>query len=327
MPQRHSLAGLGIALASAAAFGTSGAFAKSLLTEGWSPGAVVTMRIGLAAAVLLVPTVVSLRGRWGALRRNLPVVVGYGLTGVAGCQLAYFYAVTHLSVGVALLLEYLAPVLIVGWLWARHRQIPGRLTLTGVGLAVAGLLLVLDVFGGVRISLVGVGFGLAAAVCLVLYFLLASRVQDALPPLAFAGSGLVVGVLALCVAGATGLLDMTTGASMVTIRDFTVPWWAPVLVLALVAAAFAYVLGVAAVRALGAKVASFVALTEVLFAVLFAWVILAELPTQIQLVGGALIVAGLVAVRADESRRGALHPAEPVAAAAVPAFPAERRTS
>lgn len=327
MPQRHSLAGLGIALASAAAFGTSGAFAKSLLTEGWSPGAVVTMRIGLAAAVLLVPTVVSLRGRWGVLRRNLPVVVGYGLTGVAGCQLAYFYAVTHLSVGVALLLEYLAPVLIVGWLWARHRQIPGRLTLTGVGLAVAGLLLVLDVFGGVRISLVGVGFGLAAAVCLVLYFLLASRVQDALPPLAFAGSGLVVGVLALCVAGATGLLDMTTGASMVTIRDFTVPWWAPVLVLALVAAAFAYVLGVAAVRALGAKVASFVALTEVLFAVLFAWVILAELPTPIQLVGGALIVAGLVAVRADESRRGALHPAEPVAAAAVPAFPAERHTS
>lgn len=326
MPQRHSLAGLGIALASAAAFGTSGAFAKSLLVDGWSPGAVVTMRIGLAAAVLLVPTVVSLRGRWGVLRRNLPVIIGYGLTGVAGCQLAYFYAVTHLSVGVALLLEYLAPVLIVGWLWARHRQVPGRLTLAGVGLAVAGLLLVLDVIGGVRISLVGVAFGLTAAVCLVLYFLLASRVEDALPPLAFAGSGLVVGVLALGAAGATGLLDMTTGASMVTIRDLTVPWWAPILVLALVAAAFAYVLGVAAVRVLGAKVASFVALTEVLFAVLFAWVILAELPTPIQLVGGGLIVAGLVAVRADESRRGALLPTEPLADSAVATLPAQRHT-
>lgn len=326
MPQRHSLVGLGFALASAAAFGTSGAFAKSLLVEGWSPGALVTMRISLAAAVLLVPTLVSLRGRWGALRRNLPLVVGYGLTGVAGCQLAYFYAVTHLSVGVALLLEYLAPVLIVGWLWARYRQAPRRLTVVGVGLAVVGLLLVLDVLGGVRISLVGVGFGLTAAVCLVLYFLLAARVDDALPPLAFAGTGLVVGAVALAAAGLTGLLDMTTGASRVEISSITVPWWAPVLVLALVAAAFAYVLGVAAVRMLGAKVASFVALTEVLFAVLFAWLVLAELPTPVQLLGGVLIVAGLVAVRADESRAGVAPLTQPVDAPAVPALPAQRHT-
>ena len=125
---RHPLVGLGVALASAAAFATSGAFGKSLLVGGWSPGAVVTMRITLAAVVLLVPALWSLRGRWPALRRNAWVVVGYGLTGVAGCQLAYFNAVTHLSVGVALLLEYLAPVLIVGWLWLRHRQAPRRLT-------------------------------------------------------------------------------------------------------------------------------------------------------------------------------------------------------
>ena len=113
---RHPLLGLGIALVSAAAFATSGAFGKSLLVGGWSPGAVVTLRITLAALVLLGPALWSLRGRWQALRRNAWVVVGYGLTGVAGCQLAYFNAVTHLSVGVALLLEYLAPVLIVGWL-------------------------------------------------------------------------------------------------------------------------------------------------------------------------------------------------------------------
>ena len=75
------------------------------------------------------------------------------------------------------------------------------------------------------------------------------------------------------------------------------------LVIALVAAAFAYVTGIVAVRLLGPKVASFVALTEVLFAVLFAWVVLAELPAPVQLVGGALIVGGVIAVRADESRR------------------------
>ena len=276
-PVRHPLVGLGVALASAAAFATSGAFGKSLLVGGWSPGAVVTLRVTLAALVLLGPALWSLRGRWAALRRNVWVVIGYGLTGVAGCQLAYFNAVTHLSVGVALLLEYLAPILIVGWLWARHRQAPRRLTLAGVALAVAGLFLVLDVVGGASISLVGVLWGLCAAVCLVLYFLLADHVDDDVPPIALAGGGLAVGAAALGLAGLVGVLDMTRGATSVPLGGVVVQWWVPVLVIALVAAAFAYVTGIAAVRMLGAKVASFVALTEVLFAVLFAWLVLAEL--------------------------------------------------
>src|SRR6476469_5177258 len=240
-PVRHPLVGLGVALASAAAFATSGAFGKSLLGGGWSPGAVVTMRITLAAVVLLGPALWSLRGRWAALRRNAWVIVGYGLTGVAGCQLAYFNAVTHLSVGVALLLEYLAPVLIVGWLWLRHRQAPRRLTLAGVALAVAGLLLVLDVLGGAHVDLVGVVWGLGAAICLVLYFLLADHVDDDVPPLALAGGGLAVGAVSLWLAAIVGVLDLTRGAAQVPLGGNVVPWWVPALVIALVAAAFAYV--------------------------------------------------------------------------------------
>lgn len=315
MSQRHPAVGLGVALASAAAFGTSGAFAKSLLLGGWSPGAVVLIRIGIAALVLLVPTVLSLRGRWSVLRRSLPLVVGYGVTGVAGCQLAYFNAVTHLSVGVALLLEYLAPVLIVGWLWVRHRQAPRRLTLVGVGLAVAGLLLVLDVAGVARINAVGLAWGLVAAICLALYFLLAAGAEDALPPLALAGAGLVVGGIVLGVAALVGVLDLTIGATTVQLGSSAAPWWVPILVVSIVAAAFAYVAGVAAVRMLGAKLSSFVALTEVLFAVLFAWLVLGELPLPVQLLGGLLIVGGLIAVRADESHavradRGQRHTVE-----------------
>lgn len=302
MTQRHPAVGLGVALASAAAFGTSGPFAKSLLLGGWAPGAVVLLRISLAAVVLLVPTVLSLRGRWAMLRHNLPLVIGYGVTGVAACQLAYFNAVTHLSVGVALLLEYLAPVLIVGWLWVRHHQTPRRLTLIGVGLAIAGLLLVLDVAGGAKVNAVGVAWGLVAAICLVLYFLLAGRTDGALPPLALAGAGLVVGAVVLGLAGLVGVLDLTTGAATVELGSHLAPWWVPILVVSILAAAFAYVAGVAAVRMLGAKVSSFVALTEVLFAVLFAWLVLGELPLPVQMLGGLLIIAGLVAVRADESR-------------------------
>lgn len=298
----HPALGLGLALASAAAFGTSGAFAKALLQGGWSPGAIVTLRISVAALVLLVPTVLALRGRWSTLRESAGLVVAYGLVAVAGCQLAYFSAVQHLSVGVALLLEYLAPVLLVGWLWARHRQAPRRLTLAGALLAVAGLLLVLDVLGGVRLSLVGVAWGLAAAVALVLYFLLSGR-RGNLPPIALAGGGLVVGAAGLGLAGLAGVLPMYAGSARVVVAGASLPWWAPVLELAVLAGAFAYVAGIASVRLLGPKVASFVMLTEVLFAVLIAWGLLGELPTPVQLAGGSLIVAGVVAVRTDELRR------------------------
>ena len=166
--------GLGLALASAATFGSSGAFAKALLVEGWSPGAVVTARMAGAALVLLPAVAVVLRGRWHLLRRNARFAAAYGLIAVALCQFAYFNAVERLSVAVALLLEYLAPVLIVGYLWARGAR-PGRLTVVGVFLSMAGLLLVLDVFGGVRLSLAGVAWGLVAAGGLVGYFLLSAQ--------------------------------------------------------------------------------------------------------------------------------------------------------
>ena len=302
--------GLVFALVSAAAFATSGPVARSLLGAGWTPGAVVTMRISLAALMLIVPTLIALRGRWAVLRRAAALVVAYGVFAVAGAQLAYFSAVNHLSVGVALLIEYLAPVLIVGYLWARTGRRPGRLTAVGVLLSLAGLVLVLDLTGEVRISLIGVLWALLAAVGLAVYFLLSDHgsgadSEDSLPPLVLAGSGLVVGAAVLGVAGIVGVLPLEASAADVILAGLTVPWWVPVLELALMAGAFAYVLGIVAVRRLGSTVASFVALTEVLFAVLFAWLLLGELPVPIQLLGGVLILSGVVAVRWGEGSREA----------------------
>ena len=71
-----------------------------------------------------VPAVVALRGRWSLLRAHAGLLVAYGVIAVAGCQLAYFSAVDRLPVAVALLIEYTAPVAVIGWLWARHHQRP-----------------------------------------------------------------------------------------------------------------------------------------------------------------------------------------------------------
>ncbi|WP_336922713.1 DMT family transporter [Aquipuribacter sp. SD81] len=291
---------LGIALASAAAFGSSGPFAKSLLEAGWSPGAAVTARIGIAALVLLPVALVMLRGRWHLLRRNAGLLIAYGVVAVAAVQLAFFSAVQTLSVGVALLLEYLGVVLVVLWLWLRHGQRPRRWTVAGIALAVAGLVLVLDVLGGMRVDGVGVLWALGAAVGLAAYFVLSARDDTGLPPLVMATGGLVVGALALGVAGLVGVVPMTVTAADVDLAGLTLPWWVPVATLSLVAAAFAYASGVSATRPLGSKVAGFVGLTEVLFSLLFAWLLLGELPLPVQLLGGVLVVAGVVAVRYDE---------------------------
>ncbi len=297
--------GLLLAVGSAAVFGTAGAVARPLLDAGWSPGALVTFRIGVASLVLLVPALVQLRGRWSLLRRHAGRLLAYGAFAVAGAQLFYFSAIQHLSVGVALLIEYLAPVLIVGWLWARHGRRPAPLTTLGVALSLSGLVLVLDVTGAVEIDLLGVLFALLAAGGLAVYFLLADHDDDTepLPPLVLAGGGLVVGFVVLLVAGAARVLPWRVSTADVAVAGWSLPWWVPALELGVVAGALAYALGVAAVRRLRSTVASFVALTEVVFAVLFAWWLLAELPSAVQLVGGVLIVGGVVAVRLGEQRQ------------------------
>ncbi|MCH8611597.1 EamA family transporter [Arsenicicoccus dermatophilus] len=297
-----SRTGLVLALISAAAFATSGSFAKALLGSGWTPGAAVTARIAGAALALAIPALWVLRGDLRPFLRHWKVVLGYGAVAVAGSQLFYFNAVTHLSVGVALLLEYLAPVLIVGYVWARSRTMPSPATLAGATFSMLGLALVIDLFGGIGIDPVGLAWGLAAACCNAAYFLLAARDTEGLPPIALAAGGMTVGGLVLGLAGLLGLVPMAASMADAVLAGHAVPWWAAVAGVALIAAAVAYGFGVAATRRLGSTVASFVGLTEVVFAIAFAWLLLGELPGPMQLAGGALILAGVATVKIGESR-------------------------
>jgi drug/metabolite transporter (DMT)-like permease len=132
-------AGIALAVLSAGTFGTSGIFASALISTGWSPAAAAIARLGGSAFLLAVPAVLQLRGRWTLLRQQAGTVVIYGLVAIAGGQLCYFNAIESIPIGLAVLLEYLGVVLIVGWLWAVRGQRPGRLTAAGVVTAIAGL--------------------------------------------------------------------------------------------------------------------------------------------------------------------------------------------
>lgn len=304
----RTAAGLGLAVASAASFALSGPFARGLLEAGWTPAAAVAVRVLVAALVLLPPALVALRGRWGRLRRGLGVVIAYGLVPVAGTQLAYFTAVGYMEVGAALLVEYTAPVLVLGWLWARHGQRPNRLTVIGAVVAIGGLVLVLDLVSGADTSVIGIAWALAATVGAATYFILSADESHGLPGIVLAAGGLLVGGIALLGAGALGVVTMTATTAPVVLGGIGLPWWAALLALGVVTAAVAYVTGIAASRRLGSRLASFVALLEVLFALVFSALLLAEVPGPVQLLGGLLVLAGVVAVRLGEP---AAQPADP----------------
>ena len=300
--RRAGLGGLGFAVLSASSFGLSGVLGKGLLETGWTAGAAVLLRVTVAALVLGVPTVLTLRGRWRAVRRHAWLLVAFGLVPVAGTQFCFFQAVARLPVGIALLLEYTAPVVIIGWLWVRHGHRPSRLTVIGATVALAGLLLVLDIVSGQPVDPVGAIWALVGMVGAASYFVLGAHDAEGLPPIALAGGGMVVGALGLSAGGLLGLIPMSFRGGPVALGGQLVPWWADVLALGVLTAAIAYASGIAASRRLGSRLASFVALTEVLFALVFAWLLLGELPRPVQLVGGVVLIAGVVVVKLGEGK-------------------------
>ncbi|HBU43957.1 MAG TPA: EamA family transporter, partial [Microbacterium sp.] len=130
--RRHSsLAGLAIGLLSALSFASSGSFMKPLMEAGWSLGATLLLRMGGAALILAPVLIVTIRRRPGFLRKHGLLIVAFGLTGVAGCQIFYFAALQRMPVAMALLIQYLAPVLLVGLAWVRTRRAPSRRILAG----------------------------------------------------------------------------------------------------------------------------------------------------------------------------------------------------
>lgn len=297
-----------IALISAATFATSGVFARALLSAGWSPGAAVTFRVAGGALTLVIPAILAVRAGGRPSRSQLRRLAGYGIVAVAGAQACYFAAVQFLTPGIALLLEYLGPVFLVGWFWVRHGRRPGVWTTAGIGVCLIGLFLVLDPFGagGVRLDPRGVTLALAAAICLAVYFAMSARTEDALPAVVMVGGGLAIGALALLGLALVGILPLRFDTRPVPLGGSAVPWVVPALGLVLVSTVASFLTGVLASRRLGATAASFFGLTEVAFTVVWAALLLGEMPAAIQLGGGAVLVAGVAVVQT--SNRPAVTP-------------------
>jgi drug/metabolite transporter (DMT)-like permease len=293
--------GLVIAVVAAATFGLSGALAKPVLESGWSPAAAVTVRVLVGGLVLAPVAVMSLRGRWAGLWRARWRVVAMALIGVGGTQLAYFAAIERIPVGTAVLIEYLAPLLLVAVAWVRTRRRPRAVVLIGSAVALGGLVLVVSPGGGARLDLLGYALALAAMVGCAIYYLVAAQPSEGLPAVALAGFGLLLGGLMLGLVGLSGLVPFKTSTADVSMFGAELPWYLPLLLIGIVATAIAYSTSIVASEMLGSRLASFVGLLEVVAATFYAWLLLGEMLTVAQLFGGLLILAGIVCVRSEKT--------------------------
>ncbi|MFE3660056.1 DMT family transporter [Streptomyces sp. NPDC059165] len=310
-------AGLGLALASAFAFGGSGVAAKPLIEAGLDPLHVVWLRVA-GAAVVMLP--VAWRHRDLLIRKPV-LLAGFGLLAVAGVQACYFAAISRIPVGVALLIEYLAPALVLAWVrFVQHRPVT-RAAALGVVLAVGGLACVVEVWSGLGFDVVGIVLALGAACCQVGYFVLSDQGgdgADAPDPLGVIAFGLIIGALVLTAVARPWEMEWAVLGGSAGMDGRSVPAVLLLGWIVLVATVVAYVTGVVSVRRLSPQVAGVVACLEAVIATVLAWVLLGEHLSAPQIVGGTVVLVGAFIAQSSTPRA----PSGPVAEGPGPQAPA-----
>jgi drug/metabolite transporter (DMT)-like permease len=289
----RTTAGVLLGVISSVSFGASGPFAKALIDAGFSPLQAVWLRIVGAVIVLAVGSAVARRrGLIGLLRRHGGLLTVYGLLAVASCQALFFVAASRLPVGVAILLEFTGPVLVVGWVRFVRRMRVARISVTGVIVAMVGLACVVQIWSGIRLDTVGILAALGASAGNAAYFLLIDRLTGSVDPLALTIGGMVVGAVALLPLAAPWSAPWSLLARDIPLGAGSSPGWLLAGSVIVVSTVVAYLAGTAAVQRLSAPVAAGLAYVEPATAAVIAWIALGERLSGVQILGGLVVLTG-----------------------------------
>jgi drug/metabolite transporter (DMT)-like permease len=309
-PHRLLLLGYALYVLGALTFAINGTVSKAILLSGLDPARVSQLRVTGAFLILLVFVALNRPSRLKITRRELPFLVAYGVLGVAMTQYLYFVALQYLPVGVALLIEFTAPIFVT--LWFRFvLKDPTRATVwLALTIALIGLALVAEVWRGFTFDAIGLIAALGAALALSTYYILTDRqVRQAEPrdPVSLTMWGFGFASLFWVVmqpwwsfpwSDFTGSSDPSLGA-VIGNR----PLWLLSLWMIVLGTVVPFWLVVASMRHLRASQASVVGLTEPLLAIIVAWLVLSEALSFVQMIGGLFILGGVVlAERARQPR-------------------------
>ncbi|MFB9839462.1 EamA family transporter, partial [Actinoallomurus acaciae] len=179
-----------------------------------------------------------------------------------------------------------------------------RSAAVGVGIALVGLACVVQVWAGLRLDLIGVLAGLGAAACQAAFFLAADRAVGRVDPLVMTATGFAIAVVVLAVCAPPWNVPWHEFGVEVALGGHTAPGWLLLTLLVLISTVVAYVTSVAAVHRLSAPIAGAVGYVEAVAAAVFAWVILGEHLSPVQLAGGLIVLVGAFVAQRSVAARG-----------------------
>jgi drug/metabolite transporter (DMT)-like permease len=303
--------GVAAALLAAGLFGINGTVSKVVLTSGISSTRLVELRSAGAAVCLLLFLLLTRPASLRARPRELAFLAVAGVVGIGLVQWCYLVAIRRLDVGIALLLEYLAPVLVALWV----RFVGGGTVRSRVWwallLSVAGLAVVARVWDGLTLDGLGVVAGLAAAVFLAAYYLTGEHAlgdRDALSVAAwtFAAAAVMWSVLQPWWTFPGAVLDGSV-ALPGSLDGVHAPLWLLVSWVVVLGTLVPYALVLVALSRLGSTRTGLICMAEPVLASLVAWSVLGEALTPVQVAGGAVVLTGIVL--AETARTSAAAPA------------------
>ena len=294
---RAKLGYLMVAVA-ATLFAVNGTVSKVVLGSGLSSLELTQIRSTGAAAGFLAFLLLFARATLRVGRRELLFLVVFGITGIGFVQWLYFIAIDHLPVGIALLIQFLGPLLVA--LFARfvyheriRRRIWGALVLCIVGLSV-----VVEFWSGLAYSTIGITAALGAAFALAAYILMAERERKHRDPASLSFYGFFFATLFWAVINPLWQFPWDVLGDTVSLQgnlsEYSAPVWVLVAFIVVIGTMVTFTLLTGALRHIPATRASIVATLEPVIATIVAWLWLGESFGTAQLIGGAVVLAGIL---------------------------------
>jgi drug/metabolite transporter (DMT)-like permease len=299
-PARRRRPRLGYLMAATAAvlWGINGGISKTILSTGLSSERLAQVRsLGAALALVAILAVIAPR-RLRLTRRELPFIVTFGVAGLAFVQWFYFLAIHRLAIGVALLIEYLAPLLVA--LWARffYKETVRPRIWVALGLALTGLALIVNLFGGgTSLSTAGVLFALGGSLAYATYVLLAEHVVGNRDPVSLLAWGFLFASIFWAVLDPwwsfPGHLLTHTTSLHGNLHAWHLPIWVLALLMIVVGTVAPFFLLISALRHLPATRVGIVAMLEPVVGAIVGWAWLSESLGGVQLVGAGVVLAAI----------------------------------
>jgi drug/metabolite transporter (DMT)-like permease len=295
--ERRRLLGYSMVWIAAVLFAINGTVSKVILESGLSSLRLAQARstgalIGLGVLLLLVA-----RRTFRVRLRELPFLLVFGIAGVAFVQWFYFLAIHRLPIGIALLIQYLAPLLVALWArFAMHEPVRRRVW-AALALALSGLALIVQIWQGLTLNGVGVAAALAAAVALAVYILSAERAVGRRDPVSLSLYGFLFAALFWALVQPFWRFPLELVQRDVSLlgnlAGLDLPVWALLSWMIVLGTIVPFALIAGALRHVSATSVGIVAMLEPVGATLVAFLWLGEKLEPSQLLGGAVVLAGI----------------------------------